>query len=635
MIIKIQNRTLKILLVIIVIFDTLWVQWPRLADPFRVDEDFRTFYWMNKFQEEGLFPNDQLRGNTYTIFNLPWGELPLDFASLGYHLIFYAASFLVPPTLFSKLIPFVLIAITVFVLFDYGKSLAGRNVGVAVALGFAFFNLASATSLSVVSGLQRGFACSLIILLLFYLQHNKPVAAAAIVFVSALIYPPMFLLGLATAGLYFLTLRPSSTLDKKVRIKSLVALVGAFCLGALVLSPVMLPKLQGAFSPASESVTNDLYTSNELNVLKDARFRPGGRSQIFDIFPVIGRAGLVTKTTTALHLVILIVIGGLIFLVRKPRQSLLLPRELWCLLLSSLGLFLAAWISAFLTGSFFLYLPSRYTRVGLTLFLSLFTFLNLPDAIKDGATFIHQNPKTMGWFIGGVEVLAVAFVIFYPGSQAVVMGVNLKWLLVGIALLLGVFFILRLVRPSHQKPSTELGKKRDKYIFIGFLTILGLIVWGAYARIVRRQSDLAPSPAERELLTYLETLPKDVLIGGTPCSLDNVTLFSRRQILFSCEHVSADDQMMQEALDAYYAEEVETVVNFCDTYGVDYLVIDSRTYTQEFIDNGWLFFEPQNQVLLPLVQSRDSFVLAQVPDSSKIFESGRLFVVPCIKAALN
>ena len=202
MINKIQNKTLKILLVVITLFATLWVQAPRLVDPFRVDEDFRNVYWMNKFQEEGLFPKDQLRGNTYTILDLPWGELPLDFTSLGYSLIFYTASFLVPPTLFSKMIPFLLLPLTVLILFDYGKSLGGRKVGVTVALGFAFFNLASASTLSVVSGFHRAFACSLVILLLFFLQRRKPVAAAATVFISALIYPPMFLLGLATSGSY-------------------------------------------------------------------------------------------------------------------------------------------------------------------------------------------------------------------------------------------------------------------------------------------------------------------------------------------------------------------------------------------------------------------------------------------------
>jgi hypothetical protein len=48
-----------------------------------------------------------------------------------------------------------------------------------------------------------------------------------------------------------------------------------------------------------------------------------------------------------------------------------------------------------------------------------------------------------------------------------------------------------------------------------------------------------------------------------------------------------------------------------------------------------MFFEPYNQELLPRVRARGSFALAQVPDTAKVFESGDLFVVPCVRSALE
>jgi hypothetical protein len=115
------------MLVILSVLAVLWVQLPRLADPFQADEDMRTFYWMSKFQAPALFPDDELGGHKYVNVRLPWGDLPVSFYSPGYSLLFYAASFLVPPILFSKLLPFFLMAVSVVYLLNYGESVGGTS----------------------------------------------------------------------------------------------------------------------------------------------------------------------------------------------------------------------------------------------------------------------------------------------------------------------------------------------------------------------------------------------------------------------------------------------------------------------------------------------------------------------------
>lgn len=137
------------------------------------------------------------------------------------------------------------------------------------------------------------------------------------------------------------------------------------------------------------------------------------------------------------------------------------------------------------------------------------------------------------------------------------------------------------------------------------------------------------------MLAFVETLPKDVLIAGSPCSLDSIPLFAKRQLLFSCELISGDDARMRQGLNAYYAEDQQTILDFCRAYGVDYLVISRHTYSEEYLNRGWLFFEPYNEELLPQVRARDSFLLDRIAEQASVFESDGLFVVPCTETALQ
>jgi hypothetical protein len=251
------------------------------------------------------------------------------------------------------------------------------------------------------------------------------------------------------------------------------------------------------------------------------------------------------------------------------------------------------------------------------------------------------------WFIAGAEAVALALILLFSSSRTRFMGVNMKWLLAPASLLLGILGVLsfrgRSAPPAHTRP----GKTTMGRVFIGLAVAVCLVGWGTYARAINKSMTLDPPLVERKLLAFLETLPKDVLLAGTPCilenrklmgtpsTLDNVPLFAKRQILFSCEQLSPDEDLMREALDAYYAEQPRAILDFCQTYGVDYLVINRLAYTQAYLDRGWIFFEPYNQELLPRVKARDSFALAQVPDEAKVFESDGLFVVPCTRSALE
>jgi len=631
----------RIVLVIVSLLAILWLQAPRLGDEFRVDQDFRTFYLMNKFQDPALFPNDQLRGYRYVNIHLPGGgDLPLYFYSLGYWLLFYAASFLMTPTFFSKILAFVVLPITVWYLFEFGQSARGRGTGVALATGFMFLNLASPSSISVIPGLQRSFACSLIIVLIYYLHRQKYTGAAAVVLLSALIYAPMFVLAVTTWGLFALRITWPPHLGWSFVQRGMGPLLIATLLSVLIMSPVLFTGFSHVFTDekpveVGEQATGAASEPPEVtpesyeHIWDDPTHRAGGPAPLFFLFPFVGRGGFVNNGEDAVHLLILFCIGYLIFGIRG-RRAFDLPYEIWCVLWASLITFALAWVAIWLTNSFLLYMPSRYTRVGLFLFLLVFVVWNSKEAVQEAVASIQRNPRRLTWLIGGVTLLVLGLVLLYPSDRAMISGFNMKWLLVPAGLVFGVLSIVVIRKPSPMVlDGSRLSQTPAGRVLTGTAVVACLVGWAAYAPVVSKVDFLDPPPAERELLGFLETLPKDVLLAGTPHALDNVPLFAKRQVLFNRDLVSQDANLMREALNAYYADDAQVVIDFCQAHGVDYLVVDWQVYSEECLATGKIFFEPYHQELLPQLVNRDTFVLAQVPDDSKVFQSGIFFVVPC------
>jgi hypothetical protein len=634
-----KDKRTRTVLIMVSLLAVLWVQAPRFFDKLKMDEDFRTFYWMNKFEDPSLFPNDSLGGHRYTNLHLPGGDVPLFSRSWGYGLLFYGASFLVHPILFVKLLPFLLMAIGVWYSFEFGRCVRDRDTGVMLAIGFILLNLISSTSLSVASGLQRAFSCVLIIALFYHLHRKQYIAASVVTTIDALVYPPVFLLSMAVWGLAILRLERHPDLRLSITKRGLGLLLASFVVGALILYPILLPTFSDALvnDPPKEADEQSPGTTSDSyeHLWEDPNYQADGRKPLFYFFPFIGRAGLVNKTSEAIHLLILFCIGCLIVIARGHR-AFDLPREIWLVLWASLIVFGLAWVAIWLTNSFPLYLPSRYTRVGLFMFLSMFVLLNGRDAIDDMVISVQRHRKRLIWLLAGGELLVLVFVILAPSDRTAFNGLVNKWLLVLAGLLLGILGIIALRRPATSVANkSKPGQTKAGQLLFGAIAIVGLVGWGAYAAMITSSSTLNPTQAEREMLAYIETLPKDVLLAGTPCALDNVPLLAKRQILFSCEWISEDPELVIDALDAYYADDAHTVVDFCEAHSIDYLVTDLATYADEYLAQAQIFFEPYNQELLLRIADRDAFVMTRIPDELKVFEAESLFIVPCDERILQ
>ena len=99
--------------------------------------------------------------------------------------------------------------------------------------------------------------------------------------------------------------------------------------------------------------------------------------------------------------------------------------------------------------------------------------------------------------------------------------------------------------------------------------------------------------ADFPLYEAVQQLPKDVLLAGHPFLMDNVLTFGRRKVFLSYELVhpwskglwAKQSPRLEHLFQAYYAKDSATVLDFCRTYAIDFLVVDDRHFETEFIDN--------------------------------------------------
>ena len=619
----------RVVLIAVSLLSALWLQAPRLLDEFQCDEDFRSFYEMNRYQDASLYP----RVGPLTTVRLPWGDVPVQYPRPAYGLLFYAASAFASPILFSKLIGLVLVLVCVWHLYGFGLAVRGRSTGTILALGYTFLNLASPTSLSVLSGLPRSFASPLIIVLVHYLYRRKRFGAVIAVAMCAAFYVPSFLLAMATWGLYALRLKHRPRLKLSVSWRDIVALLLAVTLGCAVLQPFLWPRLRSFAASRSPVVTREQSVESapaeDENLWDRSWYSAGGRLPLFELFPVIGHGGLFNKTGDAIHLALLSC-AGCVICALLGRRGVVMPRALWCVLWASVVMFVLAWVSIWQTNSLFFHLPSRYTRVGLFLFASSFVLLNIQEGVRQVVRVTLRKPGVLAWFVGGLVVLFLWIVFLIPAERVTVQGLNLRWLLALVGLVFGVLGMVAVRRSSSSAPGlSRLRIGRASRLLLILAAVIGWTAWAFYARIVRHIDVIDPSQAERDLLAYAAGLPTDALIAGTPRALDNIQLFSRRQVLFSREGFIQDAEIVRDALSAYYAEDIETVSRFCRDYEIDYLVVDLGTYSEAYLAKGQIIWEPYNGELLASIAGREVFALTEVPDEIKDFQSGDLYVVAC------
>jgi hypothetical protein len=590
----------------------LWIQYPNLRDPYRVENDVRNMYLIHRYVDVSLFPYEQ-----ESFFLVPLGQhtLRIDPASPGYSLLLSLAATFMSPVLLTKLLVFPLTLAAAFFLYRLGQEFVSPATGLALVVIFVTTNLASGTSIGLVSGLHRTFGPPLILALLYYLHQRRYIVALFVVAALAFVYVPL----LPVAGLTFLlALRRERWSDWLRQPPVLVVLlVLVIPVGWLVL------RLAGRQLPRAIAGLTGILENPNSHIFFDPVYGQGGRFQLYYLFPLVGRMGLITSEELALQMMVLISVAILLFLVQKGRMRPLSPvcRDLfWA---SAIG-YVLAWLAVLVTNSFLLYQPSRFTTTSLFVLLVILVGINLEGGLNAVLTWLRRDGGRFAVLVPAGAVVTMALLLPNPNYDAEQSNILRISLLALGAALLGLFAL----QWRRNKDVTS-GSVVDSSRLLVVVTIGLLPVTLLYLHI-RRPLFVNPTAEERALYDYLATLPRDALIAGDPCMLDSVPYFSQRSVLLRCKQFDQpDEKLAVDALLAYYADSEDDLISFCRSYSVEYLVVDERSFERVAAGEQIYFHEPYHSLVAPSIAARERFVLGSTPTDRRLFSAGDLSVVRC------
>ena len=139
-----------------------------------------------------------------------------------------------------------------------------------------------------------------------------------------------------------------------------------------------------------------------------------------------------------------------------------------------------------------------------------------------------------------------------------------------------------------------------------------------------------------DLYRYLGTLSRETVIAAPPELADGIPTFSRRKVFIQYElsHPFFDrywevvKKRTSDFFDAYYSKNLSSLYQFCQENKIEYLVVDKKHFTEEYLTSGKIYFEPFNTSLKKMIGKRRDFALSRIPEKDKLFAKGDLFVIP-------
>ncbi|MCA9973708.1 MAG: hypothetical protein KC425_26020 [Anaerolineales bacterium] len=604
---------------------TLLILWPRLANPYSAEDDFRNWYWMHRFEDPALFANDARVNRDLLELNLgPVRIVTLKNSPL-YGLMYQLLSSVAPFILVGKLLAVPLTLIAVFYLYRLCRRLIAPHSALVVTVVFVLLNLSLTSMVSTVGGFQRSFMLPLLLAFLHYLWMGRFWQTAVVLLVSVALYPPLFLLQMVTLGVDLLLLwwpnRRTAAGRRYLR------WLGGLALAGVVVVLLLVPYLR----PYLAQLANADLAANWQAIFGATQYGPDGRARMFLIFPFVGRGGIADHGITILVLLFLALFAVAIGL-WQPARVRGFPRVFKALFWGSWVSFGLAWAAFLATASFVFYLPSRYTQSSLLLVLFVFVMVHGRDALTAAARRFAGQATLLPWLTVPLSGLLAAAFFLLPEAEAGAVAFGrggTRWVLLAAAVAVLALTVLRLRRPgtavaaTHAPRTLSPGVRRAGAVLL--LLVGVLITWSLQPFLTYYEA----TAAEQALYAYLQTLPKDVLLAGDPAVLDAVPLFGERMALFAQDRIHPDAQVIEDTLLAYYAETREALLAYCQAYGVDYMVVDQNQFLPQDPETRRYFYEPYHSAVAPLIEQQATFLMNTLPDTAKSFQQDNLFVVPC------
>lgn len=581
--------------------------WPSLTDPFRVTNDMQNHYWIARFQNPDLFPDDLLpEGNRLieiSLFNRTFLVYP---TSMGYGLIYFLAGTLMDPFVFGRLLVFFLMPLSAIYVFRLGKLVVGNDrTAFFLSILFIIYNLASTDSMSVSSGLQRAFALPLLIAFLYYLEKKKYFILSCLLVVGALIYAPIMVLMALTFGFSAVAIRIRPNFFFQIKREFISPLI----IGILFSGIIAVGAFVNRFNFLNPDAQNDLVR------------RGFNRELLFIGFPWWGRLGFFEMDIDGFNFLVLLCLCGMVYFVVGKSDLIAIPKSLRILLIAGMTLYVLSLASVLLFSAIALYLPPRYSRYPLFLLPLFFVGLNFRTFMQRLLPWIQGKTKLIiGILLVFLMSLALLSRLWYVGAIFFAFGFGeiLAVILVG----LGGIFLENQLREHRLKPF--------EIMFMVVIFVLSIFPGVLLTQLIGSKT-INPTPDERNLYTYLATLPEDIMIAGSPRLSTGIPLFSKRNVIFR-EWIPDANAPIVALMDTYYHEDPAAILDFCDQQGIDYWVMDGKEYEDEFIKSDNFFDIPYQGEIRAKVSGRTGFALKE---ATPVFISGSIKVIPCTNYAIN
>ncbi|MCB9098312.1 MAG: hypothetical protein H6632_02145 [Anaerolineales bacterium] len=590
------------------------VQIPELWDQYRVVKDVQNLYQMARFQDSTLFSHDPQIGFGAVEIGVLGRHLLIYPRSLGYGLLFYGGSFLINYIWLIKWLSFGLMALSVLYLFKLGQLLGNDDCALSLSLLFIFFILASYQSISIGSGLQRAFSVPLIIVFIYYLVANNYLGAGLVLVASTLIYLPNFPVMAMTYTLSLINFKGISKWSLIVPRSRLWAWMGTIFLSILVISFALAVELK-----LISFTTNTATEQSQSSLSGEMLYHSQDYAELYFGFPFLGRAGILDSGSDAINVIVLFIFVMLIYAVVGRRSVRRLPDVFSHLLIASIIMYALSMVAIFGLSSLALYYPSRYTRVTLFVLPLCFVGLNWPLFLEKLPAWWRRNIRLCLFFVLSLGLTLALVYFLLPSSLPVL---PLLWLfgliLSGVLTVWGGSYVVRLIAGY-----TSLAG-RSRITAIVAVAAITVFLGGSYIKTLGLRP-IDPSKSARNVYQFIATLPKDALIAGEPELMAGVPLFSQRSVLFSALHPNLDAPIL-DYFDMQYAESPEKVLNFCQDYKVNYLVLDTTNFAPQFLANKQFFYQPYNDLIVDMVATRSHFVL---PRFHPIYTSDPYVVIQC------
>jgi hypothetical protein len=496
-------------------------------------------YWTRRFQDPQLFTDP-----------LTHALLQTAYVPLGDQALYRLASFVVDPLRFGAWGAVVVAPFTTWLVFRIVREHAAWRPGAWFAA--ALFLLP--WSMERFSGTHsRAFEQPIVLLTLLLVLRGRHRWAAIVPVAGALLYPPAALLGVGVVAAASL-----SVSGRRPAIDRTVAVTAAAC-AAGVLAILLAPGVLG--QPASHLISASAAR-------RYPEFHAHGQMEFFRrslLVTLRGRySGFDLKAPGAI-----LVAAAILVLVVRPRNALLVRREVWLAAAVSLVLYGLAWALLFR-----LYLPNRYTHPIVPIACIVIGVCWRPawDALAgrlgrwSPLAIAVLLPAAAVWL--GVRVFPLGPLMSESQAQAMVGNIDRT-----LAVAAGVGLLIALAVLAVRGPIGASGG-----VVFGAVFSAALVAGAVTATAGGRDYVTCGSP---HLQSYLRTLPKDAIIAGDPVKLDCVPVEAERPVVISRKLYQAVDgrylqvirPRMFAMLHAYYGPSVRAIAGLRPRFGADYLVV--------------------------------------------------------------